>query len=270
MRRAIDASIGAAGNAQRGRLLRQGSDLLRGSGLAWTHWPTMQVALGGHSRREYKAPVSSVKKGSVIEHLGKLWEVVETSQSHKTAQRRAHITMELRDLGAGTKKNERFRVEDRLEVITLDVRKCTYLRSEGKKLLFTAEETGDEITVRKDLVGVVEYYLKPGTSKATIAIHDGDAVTIRLPRKALAVVKEADITQSAASGYKKVLLDNGRHIRAPPHVNVGDAIVVIPEKEEYLGKSSETALDEDEEEEEEEEDDDDDREEDEEDDQAKK
>ena len=94
------------------------------------------------------------------------------------------MEMEFRDLAAGTKKSERFRVEDRVEstcvslllllayvcsvanfpslapAVILDVQKCTYSRSEGKKLYFTNAETGEEVSVRKDLVGPVESYLK--------------------------------------------------------------------------------------------------------------
>jgi translation elongation factor P/translation initiation factor 5A len=44
--------------------------------------------------------------------------------------------------------------------IILDVHKCIYSRSEAKKLLFTNAETGEEVSVRKDMVGPVEAYLK--------------------------------------------------------------------------------------------------------------
>jgi len=90
--------------------------------------------------------------------------------------------MELRDLAAGTKKSERFRVEDRVEstlacldlqpihaltvlscvmlAIILDVHKCIFSRSEGKKLFFTNAETGEEVSVKKEMVGPAEAYLK--------------------------------------------------------------------------------------------------------------
>lgn len=82
----------------------------------------------------------------------------------------------------------------------LDVQKCTYSRSEGKKLIFTNTETGEEVFIRKDLVGVTEFYLKrmylecmhvylnshclccaAGTSTARLGVYNGEAVNARLP-----------------------------------------------------------------------------------------
>jgi elongation factor P len=236
----------------------------------------VQLPSSVQHRRNYKAPISDIKKGWVIEHLGKLWEVTETSQSRKTAQRRAHINMELRDLAAGTKKMERFRVEDRVETIILDVHKCIYSRSEGKKLFFTNAETGEEVSVRKEMVGPVEAYLKPGTSVARLSVHNGEAVTVKLPGKAVVTLKEADATQSATAGYKKAVLDNGRTVRVPPFLAAGDTIVVSLPDEVYISKSDGSALDDDEnededdDEDEEEEDDDEEDDEDEDEDSKKK
>merc|ERR1711939_288805 len=225
----------------------------------------VQLPSSVQHRRNYKAPISDIKKGWVIEHLGKLWEVTETSQSRKTAQRRAHINMELRDLAAGTKKSERFRVEDRVETIILDVHKCIFSRSEGKKLFFTNAETGEEVSAKKEMVGPAEAYLKPGTSVARLSVHNGEAVTVKLPGKAVVTVKEADATQSATAGYKKAVLDNGRTVRVPPYLEAGDVIIVSLPDEVYIGKSDGSALaddDGDEEDEDEDEDDDTDDEED--------
>merc|ERR1711974_274488 len=203
---------------------------------------SVQLPSSAQHRRNYKAPISDIKKGWVIEHLGKLWEVTETSQSRKTAQRRAHINMELRDLAAGTKKSERFRVEDRVETIILDVHKCIFSRSEGKKLVFTNAETGVEVSVKKEMVGPAEAYLKPGTSVARLSVHNGEAVTVKLPGKAVVTVKEADSTQSATAGYKKAVLDNGRTVRVPPYLEAGDVIIVSLPDEVYIGKSDGSAL----------------------------
>lgn len=106
--------------------------------------------------------------------------------------------------------------------------KCIFSRSEGKKLLFTNAETGEEVSVKKEMVGPAEAYLKrtqstsaypiyflfhlirscsfgvrtttAGTSVARLSVHNGEAVTVKLPGKAVVTVKEADSTQSATAG----------------------------------------------------------------------
>jgi hypothetical protein len=108
--------------------------------------------------------------------------------------------------------------------IILDVHKCIFSRSEGKKLFFTNAETGEEVSVKKEMVGPAEAYLKrthstslvshslsfsfthlirsttAGTSVARLSVHNGEAVTVKLPGKAVVTVKEADATQSATAG----------------------------------------------------------------------
>ncbi len=47
-----------------------------------------------------------------------------------------------------------------MAAIQLEIAKYGFSRSDGKKFIFTNKETGEEVNVKKELIGNLEAYLK--------------------------------------------------------------------------------------------------------------
>ena len=62
-----------------------------------------------------------------------------------------------------------------------------------------------------------------------VALYEGKPLTIQLPETIVLTISEADPVvkgQTASSSYKPAVLENGRRIMVPPHVESGMRIVV--------------------------------------------
>jgi elongation factor P len=60
-------------------------------------------------------------------------------------------------------------------------------------------------------------------------MHDNQPITVQLPETLIMEVIEADPVirgQTASSSYKPAVLENGRRIMVPPHIEAGTKIVV--------------------------------------------
>jgi elongation factor P len=90
-----------------------------------------------------------------------------------------------------------------------------------------------------DIIGDQAAYLAP-EMKVTLSVHEGVAVSIQLPQKAVLEVVETEPTvkgQTAASSYKPALLSNGVKTMVPPFVGTGTKIVVMTADGSYVERA---------------------------------
>ena len=76
-----------------------------------------------------------------------------------------------------------------------------------------------------------------------MAMHEGRAVAMQLPKKVKYIVKEAPpaVKGDSASGNvtKEIVLDNDLHIQAPIFIKEGEEILVNTETGLYAGRVNE-------------------------------
>ena len=171
---------------------------------------------------------NAVRPGNVIEHKGRLWRAVKI-QHTQPGKGGAYLQVELKDIRDGTKLNERFRSSETVERVRLDQKNYQYLYSEGEEMLtFMDNETYEQITLHKDLVGDPVVFLQEGMT-VTIESFEEDPISVILPDTAVFEITEADPVvkgQTASSSYKPATLDNGARIMVPPHIEAGTRVVV--------------------------------------------
>ena len=100
-------------------------------------------------------------------------------------------------------------------------------------------ETYDQVTLPADIIGDQAAYLQP-EMKVTLAVHEGVAVSIELPQKAILEVVETEPTvkgQTAASSYKPATLSNGVRTMVPAFVGTGTKIVVMTADGSYVERA---------------------------------
>jgi elongation factor P len=168
-----------------------------------------------------------IKPGNVLEHQGKLWLVMkrELIQPGKGG---AFAQIEMRDLRSGNKTNERFRTQETVDRVRLDEKEMQFLYFEGDQATFMDNETFEQVTVTKEMIGEPGDFLSEGMM-CTLQLYEGEPMSVTIPQTVTMAVVEADPVvkgQTASSSYKPGKLENGRRVLIPPHVEAGTRIVV--------------------------------------------
>jgi elongation factor P len=179
-----------------------------------------------------------LKPGNVLDHQGKLWLVLkrELVQPGKGG---AFAQVELRDLRAGTKLNERFRTQETVERVRLDEKEMQFLFMENGQATFMDNETYEQVSVPRETIGEPADFLREGMV-CNVMLHEGQALSVELPPSVVMEVVEADPVvrgQTASSSYKPGRLENGRRVMIPPHIEAGTRIVVSTADGSYVERA---------------------------------
>jgi elongation factor P len=179
-----------------------------------------------------------IKPGNVLEHQGKLWLVMkrELVQPGKGG---AFAQVEMRDLRAGSKLNERFRTQETVERIRLDEKDMQFLYMDDGLATFMDNDTFEQTAVPREVIGEPADFLAEGMT-CKVMLHEGAALSVELPPNVTMQVVEADPVvrgQTASSSYKPGKLENGRRVLIPPHIEAGTRIVVSTADGSYLERA---------------------------------
>jgi elongation factor P len=183
---------------------------------------------------------NAIRPGMVIEHQGGLWRAVKIAHT-QPGKGGAYLQVELKNLEAGTKLNERFRSAASVERVRLDEKQYQYLYSEGDLHTIMNTETYEQITVSDGLVGEAAVFLQDGMT-VTVMSHEGRSISVELPVQVTLAVVEADPAvkgQTAAASYKPAMLENGVRVSVPPFVETGNRIVVNTNERTYVERAKE-------------------------------
>src|SRR5262245_49650051 len=104
---------------------------------------------------------NEVRIGNILEHEGKLWVVTKT-QHTQPGKGGAYMQVELKSLLEGTKTNIRFRSAEAVERVFLEELPYQYLYAEGDDLVFMDQETFEQITIHKNMIGETLCFLQDG------------------------------------------------------------------------------------------------------------
>jgi elongation factor P len=178
---------------------------------------------------------NQIAPGTVVEHQGGLWVAVKTN-TVKPGKGGAFNQVEMKNLIDGRKLNERFRADETVEMIELELKDFSFLYKEGDSLVFMDLESYEQIDLAADWVGERAAFLQDGM-KVTLQMHEGRPISIRFPVQVILQVVEADPVvrgQTAASSYKPAKLENGLRVLVPPFIETGERIVVDTAEVAYL------------------------------------
>jgi elongation factor P len=185
-----------------------------------------------------KVNAITLRAGNVIEHNNKLW-VVTKSEILQPGKGAAVVQVEMRDVRAGTKNNERFRTQETVERVRLDDVECQFLFAEGDNYTFMNIETYDQFIIPKDIIGFPAAFLQDGM-QVTAQLYEGSPLSVTLPDTVVIEITEADPVvkgQTASSSYKPAVLANGVRTSVPPFIESGTKIVVKTEDASYVERA---------------------------------
>jgi len=181
---------------------------------------------------------NQITPGTVIDHDGGLWVAVKTN-AVKPGKGGAFNQVELKNLIDARKLNERFRADETVETIDLDLKDFSFLYALGDTLILMDLETYGQIELATDWIGERAAFLQDGM-KVTLQMHGSRPVSIRLPPHVTLKIVEADPAvrgQTAASSYKPAVLENGLRVLVPPFIASGERIVVDTSEVTYMRRA---------------------------------
>ena len=174
-----------------------------------------------------KQLAGAIRIGWVIEYKGKPWTITKAVHI-KPGKGGAFMQVEMKEVEAGTKTNERFRTEDTVEKLMVEDKDCQFLFEDSTGLTFMESETFEQFTMPSDLLGDSRPFLTDGMN-VKVSYIDGRPISVDLPLQVVCEVIETEPVikgQTVSSSYKPAILDNGVRTTVPPFIGVGDKIVV--------------------------------------------
>ena len=149
------------------------------------------------------------------------------------------MQVEMKEVEAGTKTNERFRTEDTVEKLMVEDKDCQFLFEDSTGLTFMESETFEQFTMPADLLGDSRPFLTDGMN-VKVSYIDGRPISVDLPLQVICEVVETEPVikgQTVSSSYKPAILDNGVRTTVPPFIGVGDKIVVGTSEANYVERA---------------------------------
>ncbi len=181
----------------------------------------------------------AIRTGNVLQHKGDLYVVTKT-QHTQPGKGGAFMQVEMKGVTSGTKLNERFRSDEKVERVRLDQKDYQFLYADGEMLTFMDTDNYEQITLNQDILGDGQLQFLQDGMMVTVESHEGKPLSVTLPEQVTLEIKEADPVvkgQTAASSYKPAVLENGVRIMVPPFISSGEKVVVSTVDSTYIERA---------------------------------
>ncbi|MDF2095175.1 elongation factor P [Aquibaculum arenosum] len=185
-----------------------------------------------------KVNASALRNGNVVEMDGKLYVILK-ADNIQPGKGTPVTQLEMRRISDGVKTSERFRTTEQVERAFIEENDFQFLYDEGEAFAFMQTETFEQVSVPKDVMGDQGVYLQEGMV-VQISLHEGVPVSVSLPQRVILEVTETEPViknQTATSSYKPAMLSNGMRTGVPPHISVGQRIVVNTADGSYMERA---------------------------------
>jgi elongation factor P len=181
---------------------------------------------------------TELRPGLGVKMDGKLFVI--TNFEHRTpGNLRAFIQVKIKDVISGKTLEKRLSSSDDVEVIDLDRRPMEYLYSDNNGATFMDNETYDQQTIPKDVLGEALLYLKPNT-EAVVLCHDGRPISLELPAAVALTITDTPPGikgATATNRLKEATLETGLKTKVPEFIATGETIKVSTADGSYLSRA---------------------------------
>ncbi|HSE11276.1 MAG TPA: elongation factor P-like protein YeiP [Rudaea sp.] len=184
---------------------------------------------------------SDIKKGNVVEHNGKVWQIRDIERSSPTA-RGGNVTFRftMYSVPGGQKLDLSLRADDELKETEVTRRAVSYSYMDGEVFVFMDVEDYTQYLLDRAAVGDAAGYITEGLEGCYVQLIDGQAVALQLPPSVtLEVVDTAPELKGATATKrpKPAKLNTGIEIQVPEYITVGEKILVSTTTGEFGGRA---------------------------------
>ncbi|MBN8728449.1 MAG: elongation factor P-like protein YeiP [Xanthomonadales bacterium] len=184
---------------------------------------------------------SEIKKGNVVEHDGKVWQVRDIERSAPQG-RGGNVTFRfiMYSVPGGQKLDLSLRAEDDLKETELVRRAVDYSYKDGEAYVFMDREDYTQYMLDGDVVGDAAGYLAEGIDGCYVQIIDDAAVGLQLPHTVTLEVTDTAPELKGASATKRskpATLSTGIEIQVPEYITSGTQVLVNTTTGEFSGRA---------------------------------
>ncbi len=182
---------------------------------------------------------TQVRKGMIIKLNDKLYRV-EDMEHITPGKGQAVVQTKIRDLNDLTIRNHRFRSAEKVEKVAVLTKMVSFSYQDGDQYIFMDNETYDQISLDKEFLGDVVYYLKENIEYG-IESFEERPMTISPPMTMEFEIIETEKSIKGAtvqSSYKPAKLENGMEVMVPPFIENGNAIKIDTRDGSYIERVS--------------------------------
>ena len=186
-----------------------------------------------------KMLATEIRVGQLLEWEKHLWKVVKCYHVHVGGRGGAYMQVEMKDIERGTKVNQRFVSDEKVEKALVEVIEMDYLYHDGQNYIFMDNNTFEQHTIADDFLEGQAGYLLPNTT-IQINFHNERPIGIQLPQTVVLGVVETDPnikSSTVTSSFKPATLETGLQIMVPPFVDKGEKIKVNTDTGEYMERA---------------------------------
>lgn len=183
---------------------------------------------------------NTLRKGHVIDHNSKLCVVIR-SEIIIPGKGNAIVQVDMKDIRTGVKTEMRYRTQETVERVQVSEADMQYLFSDGDAFTFMDQESFEQMTIPRDVIGEPAVFLQDGMV-CSVKSFDGAALAVELPPTVVLKIIEADPVvkgQTASSSYKPAMLENGVRILVPPFIGSDTKVVVNTADGSYVERAKE-------------------------------
>ncbi len=176
--------------------------------------------------------------GNLLEYQGKLWRVLKKNHV-KPGKGGAFVQLEMKSIAEGTKLNERFRSEDKVERAHVEPRQMQYLYQDSSGYIFMDHATFEQLALPAEELEAEAPFLRPSID-VQVNFHNDIPIGLELPASVILEVVETEAAvkgQTAAGSGKPAVLETGYRLTVPQFIHVGEKVRVNTETGEYVERA---------------------------------
>ena len=186
-----------------------------------------------------KVEAVQIRPGQLLEWDKRVWRVLKAYHVHVGGRGGAFMQVEMKDIDKGTKTNQRFRTEDKIERAFVDPREMQYLYQDGESYVFMDKENYEQLTLEADFLEGQAGYLLPNTD-VQINFYNGRAIGVEIPPSVVLTVVDTEPgikNATATNMFKQAKVDTGIMVQVPPFINKGERIKVDTAEGTYMERA---------------------------------
>jgi elongation factor P len=186
-----------------------------------------------------KVLATEIRAGNLIEFDKRVWRVLKSYHVHVGGRGGAFMQVEMKDVEAGTKVNQRFRTDEKVERAFVDAREMQYLYNDGESYVFMDKESYEQLNLPAEFLEGQTGYLLPNTD-VQVNFHNDRPIGVQLPPSVVlrVVETEPNLKGATATGsFKPARTETGLTVQVPPFVVEGEKIKVNTDSGEYLERA---------------------------------
>ena len=182
-----------------------------------------------------------IRTGNVV-MIGNEPMVVQKTEFNKSGRNSAVVKMKLKGLLNGSATETVFKADDKLDVVQLERKECTYSYFADPLYVFMDSDY-NQYDIEKDNLGDVLNYLVDGMEDiCEVTFYNEKAISVELPTT---IVREVEYTEPAARGdtsgkVTKIarLVGSGHELSVAAFIEIGEKIEIDTRTGEFKRRAS--------------------------------